>query len=171
VEKRNAGLLERGKAGKQPLIQIVNLKSEYKPFEIFEPGARMRVFKIESRRDISAFPWWNHWPEAQIPSDGRYAIMPDRPSHFSLSWGGPPIHRRPDGAYYATWLYGARIKPVAGDIARLGRSWVQAPALKLSGTGWSGGAYDRTERGYQLRRDGARHEPRVSTRSERRLPG
>lgn len=138
-----------------PVAQIVNLKSEHKPFEIFEPGARMRVFKIESRRDISAFPWWNHWPEAQIPSDGRYAIMPDRPSHFSLSWGGPPIHRRPDGAYYATWLYGARTKPVAGDIARLGRSWVNAPALKVSGSGWSGGAYDRTDRGYLLRRDGA----------------
>ena len=140
---------------KAPVIQIVNLKSEHKPFEIFEPGARMRVFKIESRRDVSAFPWWNHWPVAEIPSDGRYAIMPDRPSHFSLSWGGPPIHQRPDGAYYATWIYGARTKPMPGDIARLGRSWVQAPPLTVSGPGWSGGAYDRTERGYLLRRDGA----------------
>ena len=76
-----------------PLIQVVNLKSKHKPFEIFEPGARMRVFRHEQRKDVSAFPWWNHWPEAQVPSDGRYTIAPDRPSHFSLSWGGPPIHK------------------------------------------------------------------------------
>jgi hypothetical protein len=137
---------------KAPVIQVVNLKSEHKPFEIFEPGARMRVFRIEARRDVSHFPWWNHWPEAQIPSDGRYAIMPDRPSHFSLSWGGPPIHRRDDGAYYATWLYGARTKPVPGDLARLARSWVEAPKLSALGPGFVGGGYDRTQRAYVLKR-------------------
>lgn len=139
---------------KAPVIQVVNLKSQHKPFEIFEPGARMRVFRIEARRDVSHFPWWNHWPEAQIPSDGRYAVAPDRPSHFSLSWGGPPIHRRDDGAYYATWLYGARTTPLAADLARLARSWVQAPALQASSPGFEGGGYDRTQRGYLLRRTG-----------------
>lgn len=137
---------------KAPVIQVVNLKSEHKPFEIFEPGARMRVFRIEARRDVSAFPWWNHWPVAQIPSDGRYAVAPDRASSFSLSWGGPPIHRRADGAYYATWLYGAKTTPVAGDLASLARSWVQAPALHLAAPGFDGGAFDRTQRGYVLRR-------------------
>jgi hypothetical protein len=139
---------------KSPVIQVVNLKSQHKPFEIFEPGARMRVFRIEARRDVSHFPWWNHWPEAQIPSDGRYAIAPDRPSHFSLSWGGPPIHKRDDGAYYATWLYGATTTPVAGDLARLARSWAQAPALQSIVSGFDGGQYDRTQRAYVLRRTG-----------------
>ena len=137
-----------------PVIQVVNLKSQHKPFEIFEPGARMRVFRIEARRDVSAFPWWNHWPEAQIPSDGRYAVAPDRASHFSLSWGGPPIHKRDDGAYYATWLYGATTTPVAGDLARLARSWAQAPALQSIAAGFAGGQYDRTQRAYVLRRTG-----------------
>jgi hypothetical protein len=139
---------------KAPVIQVVNLKSQYKPFEIFEPGARMRVFRIEARPDVSAFPWWNHWPEAQIPSDGRYAVAPDRASHFSLSWGGPPIHRRDDGAYYATWLYGATTTPLAGDLARLARSWAQAPALQSIAAGFAGGQYDRTQRAYVLRRTG-----------------
>jgi hypothetical protein len=112
------------------------------------------VFRIEARRDVSAFPWWNHWPVAQIHSDGRYAVAPDRASHFSLSWGGPPIHRRADGAYYATWLYGAKTTPVAGDLASLARSWVQAPALQLAGPGFGGGEFDRTQRGYVLRRTG-----------------
>ncbi|HUG55110.1 MAG TPA: LamG domain-containing protein [Vicinamibacteria bacterium] len=137
-----------------PVIQVVNLKSQHKPFEIFEPGARMRVFRIEQRREVSHFPWWNHWPEAQIASDGRYAVAPDRPSHFSLSWGGPPIHKRDDGAYYATWLYGATTKPVAADLARLARSWAQAPALQSSSAGFEGGGYDRTQRAYVLRRTG-----------------
>jgi len=53
----------------------------------------MRVFGIEVRGNVSPFPWWNHWPVAQIPSDGRYAQAPDRASHFSLAWGGPPIHK------------------------------------------------------------------------------
>jgi hypothetical protein len=134
-----------------PVIQVVNLKSKHKPFEIFEPGARMRVFRHETRRDVSAFPWWNHWPEAQVPSDGRYAIAPDRPSHFSLSWGGPPIHRVAENKYFATWLYGATLKAPA-DLAPLARSWAQAPTLRLSGAGFSGGDYDRTQRAYVLRR-------------------
>jgi hypothetical protein len=138
-----------------PVIQVVNLKSRHKPFEIFEPGARMRVFRHETRRDVSAFPWWNHWPEAQVPSDGRYSIAPDRPSHFSLSWGGPPIHRLGENKYYATWLYGATLKTPA-ELAPLARSWAQAPALRLSGQGFTGGEYDRTQRAYVLQRaDGA----------------
>ena len=138
-----------------PVIQVVNLKSKHKPFEIFEPGARMRVFRHEQRKDVSAFPWWNHWPEAQVPSDGRYAIAPDRPSHFSLSWGGPPIHRIGENKYYATWLYGATLGAPA-ELAPLARSWTQAPALRLSGGGFTGGDYDRTQRAYVLQRaDGA----------------
>lgn len=136
-----------------PVIQVVNLKSRHKPFEIFEPGARMRVFRHEQRKDVSAFPWWNHWPEAQVPSDGRYAVAPDRPSHFSLSWGGPPIHKIGENKYYATWVYGATVKPPA-ELAPLARSWAQPPALRLTGEGFTGGAYDRTERAYVLQRSG-----------------
>lgn len=136
-----------------PLIQVVNLKSTHKPFEIFEPGAQMRVFRHEQRKDVSAFPWWNHWPEAQVPSDGRYAIAADRPSHFSLSWGGPPIHKIGDIKYYATWLYGTTTKP-AFELAPLARSWTQAPALRVTSPGFTGGDYDRTQRAYVLKRSG-----------------
>lgn len=137
-----------------PVIQVVNLKSTHKPFEIFEPGARMRVFRHEQRKEVSAFPWWNHWPVAQIPSDGRYAVAPDRPSHFSLSWGGPPIHKIGDNKYYATWLYGSTTQ-AAAELAPLARSWAQAPAMRLTGSGFTGGDYDRTQRAYVVQRSDA----------------
>jgi hypothetical protein len=145
-----------------PLIQVVNLKSQHKPFEIFEPGARMRVFRHEQRKDASRFPWWNHWPEAQIPSDGRYAVAPDRPSHFSLSWGGPPIHKLTDIQYYATWMYGATLKPPS-ELAVLARSWAQAPVMKLTGTSFSGGTYDRSQRAYVVRRSAGDASPLAFT--------
>ena len=42
-------------------------------------------FGIGPSRDYSMFPCWNHWPVAQMPSDGRYAKHPDRTSHSSLT--------------------------------------------------------------------------------------
>ncbi|MDO8952648.1 MAG: LamG domain-containing protein, partial [Draconibacterium sp.] len=83
---------KKGENPENPVIQIVNLISQNKPFMIFEKENNMEVFGIERRPDVSHFPWWNHWPEAQIISDGRYCQAADRPSHFSLAWGGPPFH-------------------------------------------------------------------------------
>jgi hypothetical protein len=76
---------KRGENPTDPVIQIVNLKSENKPFLICEPENRMEVFGIDHRKDISSFPWWNHWPVAQLLSDGRYCQTADRASHFSLA--------------------------------------------------------------------------------------
>ena len=87
-----APVFKKGVNPPDPVVQIVNLKSKNKPFLIFEPGNNMAVYGIEQRPDASHFPWWNHWPVAQLPSDGRYCQAPDRPSHFSLAWGGPPFH-------------------------------------------------------------------------------
>jgi len=132
-----------------PVIQVVNLKSKAKPFLIFEPGCRMRVFNIELRKDVSHFPWWNHWPEAQIPSDGRYCQAPDRASHFSLAWGGPPVHKGEGLMYWATWIYGTTERP-AEELALLARSWAKAPELKLNGEDYLNKGYDLSQRAYIL---------------------
>ncbi|NPV82439.1 MAG: LamG domain-containing protein [Candidatus Aminicenantes bacterium] len=132
-----------------PVIQVVNLKSKAKPFLIFEPGCRMRVFGIEVRGNVSPFPWWNHWPEAQIPSDGRYAQAPDRASHFSLAWGGPPIHKGEDLKYWAAWIYGTTTdKPE--KLAELARSWINAPELILSSDSYKFLGYDISQRAYLI---------------------
>ena len=131
------------------VIQVINLKSEWRPFEIFEPGCRMQVFNIELRKGVSHFPWWNHWPVAQIPSDGRYAQAPDKASHFSLAWARPPIHKGPGLIYWANWLYGASQKTPA-DLALLAKSWISPPPVTIQGGDVIFEGYDRGQRVYQL---------------------
>jgi len=132
------------------VIQVINLKSQWKPFEIYEPGCKITVFGIELRQGISRFPWWNHWPVAQIPSDGRYAQAADKASHFSLSWARPPIHKGPGLIYWGNWIYGAGNNLAPSELARLARSWISPPKIIIKGEEVSGGDYDRGERAYKL---------------------
>ncbi|MBN1387565.1 MAG: LamG domain-containing protein [Bacteroidales bacterium] len=123
------------------VIQVTNLKSDYKPFIIFREGVRFRAFNGEVRPEYSHFPWWNHWPVAQISSDGRYCIAADRASHSSLSWGLTDE----DVA-----LYGMTDKP-AGKLALLARSWNNPPELKTGDDVAKSDGYDYTERIYKLK--------------------
>jgi len=126
-----------------PVIIRTNLKSETKPFQVFEMGNRVRIFAHEHRPGVSHFPWWNHWPVAQIPSDGRYCQAPDMPSHFSLAWGGPPAHKE-DGLYWWAWMYGAS-KQSAESLVPIARAWLKAPSLMGEGVD---GRFDATQRCY-----------------------
>jgi len=128
----------------QPVIMQVNLKSEHKPFQIFEFGNRVRIFASEQRKEASHFPWWNHWPVAQIPSDGRYCQAPDRASHFSLAWCGPPPHKGDGDFYWWTWMYGATTQPTV-SLVSTARAWLKAPGL--SGEDFTS-RYDLTQRCY-----------------------
>ena len=168
-----APVFKKGANPPDPVVQIVNLKSKNKPFMVFEPGNNMAVYGIEQRPDASHFPWWNHWPVAQMASDGRYCQAPDRPSHFSLAWGGPPFHdsegkiikARESGSegeleipedkknmmntYWLSWMYGAS-QQTPEELARLARSWAQPPELKVSGNEFRSLGYDLTQRAYIL---------------------
>jgi hypothetical protein len=117
-------------------IQIINLKAKYKPFIIFVEGGGFEVFNLEVRPEYSHFPWWNHWPVAQIMSDGRSASAPDRAAHSSLSWGDP-------GADYA--LYG-----MATDnetVLNIARAWNNPAELSINGDFRSKG-FDKSQRAY-----------------------
>ena len=169
-----APVFKKGENPENPVIQIVNLKSEYKPFTILEKENNMEVFGIEQRLEVSHFPWWNHWPVAQNLSDGRYCQAADRPSHFSLAWGGPPFHdedgniirARESGSegalkmvgndgekssrtFWSSWMYGAS-KQTADELATLSRSWIQAPDLKIMKGNFTTEGYDFTQRSYVL---------------------
>lgn len=164
----------KGANPENPVIQIVNLKSENKPFTIFEKENNMEVFGHEQRPDVSHFPWWNHWPDAQVKSDGRYCQAADRTSHFSLAWGGPPFHDdagniikgRVSGSegklkieenesgnttktFWSCWMYGAS-KQTAEELAILARSWLQPPSLKIIKGNYTSEGYDFTQRAYVL---------------------
>jgi len=134
-------------------IQWVNLKSAYKPYIIFEPGPQIRPFSPEAiRPEFAHFPWWNHWPVAQIPNDGRRAIAPDRPSHSALSQsmeGSEVIHANPDGSFEAMTLTGMTNQPVE-SLLPLARSWNHAPGLIPHGMHIKRAGYRKSERAYVI---------------------
>ena len=68
-------------------IQVVNTKSKFKPFLAFqsESSPNFQIYNAEVRRDVSIFPWWNHWPTAFDACDGRYAMDADRASHSAIT--------------------------------------------------------------------------------------
>ena len=131
---------------KNPNLQLINMKSKYKPFSILRPedGPSIDVYAGEIRRDVSVFPWWNHWPVAQKPTDGRWSQHADRPSHSSLShwfWGH---YTMTDRSMTKLMLTGMTDK-TAEELIPLARSWYHAP--DISGTN---AAYDQSQRAYVI---------------------
>jgi len=120
------------------VIQVTHFKSKFKPFMIFREGGGFDVFNLEVRPAYSHFPWWNHWPVAQIVSDGRSASAPDRAAHSSLSWGDPNGEAA---------LYGMTDKDPQ-TLVTLAKSWNRPPAMKISGSETKNEGYDYTQRAY-----------------------
>ncbi len=147
-------------------IQFVNLKSKSKPFlivnegkptitrrDIDPDGPWLKPYRGEVNREISIFPWWNHWPVAQIPSDGRWATEPDRVSHSSLSndfeWQELELT---DRTHVRVHLHGlTAIAPK--DIVPLAKSWLYPADLVLHGEGFISESYLNEERAYVLARN------------------
>ncbi len=134
--------------GEKPNIMMVNMKSEYKPYQIFELECNFTCFAHEHRKEVSHFPWWNHWPAAMIPSDGRYCQAADRPSHFSLAWGTPVPHKGENNTYVWTWMYGAT-KDEISTLTPLARSWTRPPQLTIQ-SGATDSEFDSTQRCYVI---------------------
>jgi len=97
---------------------------------------------VEVRPEYSHFPWWNHWPVAQVASDGRHAQAADRAAHSSLAWGRP----KGDAA-----LYGLTAKP-AVEMLSLAKSWIYPPAVIVhetdTGAKITNVRYDYKQRAY-----------------------
>jgi hypothetical protein len=141
-------------APKDAHIQLTHLKSRYKPFIVFEPRPRIKPFRSAIRPEVSHFPWWNHWPVAQLPNDGRRAMGPGRPGHSSLSQSiedSEVVRRRDDGAFAAVTLVGLTPQPIP-EIVTLARSWLSPAPLTVGSPGDSSEGYDRDERAYVLTR-------------------
>ncbi len=134
-------------------IHLVNTKSALKPFTIISPAARpvWDIYHGELRREVSMFPWWNHWPAAQKASDGRYAMDADYASHSSLSHAHWDAYRQTGNSMTKVMLHGLTAGS-AVDLVSLAKSWSQPARLRRSSPGFSGGDYDPTERAYQLTR-------------------
>jgi hypothetical protein len=133
-------------------IAVVNLKSEYRPFYIYQPGTTLGPYgwPPELRPEYSHFPVWDHWPVNQAPSDGRYALFPDDfasaaimspdPNHAWINGPGPT-----KSSYF---LFGLT-KQSASDLALLDRSWLQAPVMKVTSGGFTA-KFDPSQKAYVL---------------------
>ena len=130
----------------QANIQIVNFKSNWKPFIVYETDVKIIPVGIGPSSDYSKFPCWNHWPVAQLPNDGRKAIVSDKPSHFSLSTSRGVVRRNAEGSE-SVYLYGMTDQPI-DSLVPLARSWNSPPAATLAGSGFEGAAYDKNQRAY-----------------------
>ncbi|MHA2180788.1 MAG: LamG-like jellyroll fold domain-containing protein, partial [Promethearchaeota archaeon] len=151
-------------APKNKNIEIINLKSETVPFLIVSDGPCVvagKKFNGKKRRNPyfqpytpfinsgSHFPWWNSWPVANIPTDGRFTSVSDRPAHTNVSteaeWAdyelGPELRRR-------IMLHGIWDKNNKENLVILAKSWLRAPEIELKTEAYSYENYLQHERAY-----------------------
>ena len=145
-------------------IEIINVKSETVPFLIVPDGPCIvagKQFNGKKRRNPfffpyayfvksgSHFPWWNSWPVANIPTDGRFTSVSDRPAHTNVSsmaeWVdyevGPELRRR-------IMLHGVWDKNNKEELVVLAKSWLRAPEIELKTDAFDDGKYVPHERAY-----------------------
>ncbi|MEM9659470.1 MAG: hypothetical protein AAF961_14015, partial [Planctomycetota bacterium] len=148
-------------------IHVVNYRSEYDPFTIgdFQGGD---VYGGELT-EYSVFPSWNHWPVAQMPSDGRYATYPDRTSHSSLTHVRLPTYKEDLGVrpYEQRILLEGMTNKSPQELAKLSRSWLSPPEIDVTSGGESAG-YEPGQRAYLL--DATEGELAVTLRATEKSP-
>jgi len=124
----------------------INLKSDYKVFEVFPPGTRLNVWAGGENTSYSRYSAWNHYPVTQAPCDGRFCVAPDRLAHSAL---GAADNLAENGNML---LYGFTDQD-AESLIPLARSWNHPPEISgLSGAVNSG--YNKGVRAYEMLADG-----------------
>jgi hypothetical protein len=131
---------------KDAVIQWVNVKSEWKPFQVAW-GNDVKFAAYNGEKSISSFEWWNHWPVAQIASSGRPALAADRAGHTSVSHIYWPIYEH-DGQWISKILLTGLTRSSARELAPIAASWRNPARLELG----DGRAvpYDAAQRAYVL---------------------
>jgi len=138
---------------KDASIHLVNLKSKWDHFSIFEQRA---MYKEPECYDgeltkASCFPWWNHWPVSQMRSDGRWSYEPDRTSHSSFdNFKWRPTYETPNSA--TRLLFQGMIDKDILTLVPLAKAWENPPAVEISSDGFADGAFVRGERAYHISR-------------------
>ena len=131
-------------------IHLINTKSQFKPFAIIAPQANaiFNVYNGELRSDVSMYPRWNHWPAAQKPSDGRYAMSDDNPSHSSLTNINWDAYELTEDTHTKIMLHGLTNQK-AENLRDLTKSWANPAPLKFANSSLVS-TYDPTGRAHQI---------------------
>jgi len=129
-----------------PNIQIVNLKSEWKPFQIVSPDmARANIYNGENT--YFNFECWNHWPVAQIASSGRPCVAADRASHTSLSHLYWKDYSNSEDTETKILMDGLTTRS-SSELISLAKSWLSPPRMAVAGDDYRSEGYDPTQRAY-----------------------
>jgi hypothetical protein len=133
-------------------IQVVNLKSTWKPFLAVSPAhASWNVYWGE--KTMFNFECWNHFPVAQIPYSCRPCVAADRPSHSSLThifWD--PIETT-ENTETKLLLNGLTTRP-AGELLSLAKSWLTPASIGVAGEAFRSEGYDPAQRAFVVGRVG-----------------
>ena len=136
-------------------IQVTYLKSEWNPYLILEDGDGVnekgstgpQIDRYAGKwSEFSLFPWRNHWPVCQDYIIGRYACVPDAPSHTYTATQYNAPHSVEGNKMTKLMLCGCT-KGDASSLLPLAKSWLRAPRLTYNGVEV---LYDRTQRAYVL---------------------
>jgi hypothetical protein len=133
-------------------IQVINTRSQYKPFACFRPQDEPwpDVYAGEIRRNVCVFPWWNHWPVAPSPCDGRYAMTADRASSSSLTHWHWNTYKKEPKCWTKIMLHGLTDRG-ATWARTLTASWSNPPELKIKDGNFQVTGYEPAEKAYHLK--------------------
>ena len=135
------------------VLCMLNIKSEYKPFYIYEPGTRIIPYGggiKEIDYSYSHFHARNHWPIAQIPCDGRFALADDRVTSSAITSPEPPMLRnKKTGTLEGRFVLGLTNKSI-DELVPFARFWIRTPKLKINSTGFYSSGFDRNERAFKI---------------------
>jgi hypothetical protein len=120
----------------------INLKSEYKVFEVFPPGSQLNIWAGGEKTSYSNYSAWNHYPVTQAPCDGRFCVASDRLTHSAL---GAVNNLTETGNML---LYGFT-KKKADDLIPLARSWNYPPEI-TNPKGFLSKGFDKKQRAYVI---------------------
>ena len=150
-------------------IKRINTKSKFKPFSVIRPtdNPTYDIYAGEIRRDVSVFPWWNHWPVATKATDGRYAQFSDRPAHSSLSHWHWDSFEMTDNSITKLMLIGMTDKDYS-ELLNVAKSWTSYPTIYLNGD--SEINYDQSEKAYKHKLLDSKDELRLTINASQESP-
>ncbi|ASP37593.1 hypothetical protein CHH28_02410 [Bacterioplanes sanyensis] len=138
-------------------IAVLNSKTPWKVFGIAQGNTFYPSGNDERSSHISYegsdFPFagpWNHWPVAQIPSDGRFARDYDRVSHFALG----VLEAFNYGSGSMMYGFTESDANALGDptaLQALAKSWHQPATVQVVSGVQSGSVrYNKNERAFEM---------------------
>jgi len=145
----------RGKRVKDPNIVVYNIKADSKPYMIVPPEASRHFFEGNGKPWPNSYYWWDHWPVAQLKSDGmQIHFVNGRPSSSCIGSASfkldTTVFKYENNSISIYSLLGMAMNMRAGELVPLARSWINAPYLKLSTDGFEDLGYLREERCYRI---------------------